>query len=73
MPPASGLQIVTELARVGQVVQGGQTVPTMQVVQAEGIPHFPQTGYTLSLWFNLSSLMADWIMEGGRRGAGLRA
>ena len=73
VPPASGLQIVTELARVGQAVQGGQAVPTMQVVQAEGIPHFPQTGYTLSLWFNLSSLMADWIMEGGRRGAGLRA
>lgn len=70
VPPASGLQIVTEMARVVQAGQAGQAGQTVHVVQTEGIPRFPQTGYTLSLWFNLSSLMADWIMEGGTRDVG---
>ena len=56
VPPQSGLQIVSEGA--------APTLPSGKSV--DGILRFPSSGYTLSLWFNLTSLMADWIMEGRR-------
>lgn len=53
VPPSSGLEITSTMS-----------FATQKNVRVEGIHRFPAGGYTLSLWFNLASLYADWIMEG---------
>ena len=55
VPPSSGIKLVSTLP------------PTVgRTAQIDGIVRFPGGGYTIALWFNLSSLLADWIMPGGR-------
>ena len=50
IPPASGIRLMSQV--------NGNKIP--------GIPRFPAGGYALSMWFNVRSLAADWIMKGGR-------
>ena len=54
VPPSSGIQITSSIQYPNQ--------PKSTLV--EGIHRFPGNGYTLSLWFNVASFYADWIMEG---------
>ena len=49
IPPASGIRLVSQM--------NGNNIP--------GIPRLPVGGYALSMWFNVRSLAADWIMKGG--------
>lgn len=48
IPPYSGIKIVSNVRDRAM----------------DGIVRFPNGGFTLSLWFNVASFSADWIMEG---------
>ena len=52
-PANSGIQLVSHVAGA----KSGKL---------EGLLHFPTGGFTLSMWFNVRSLNADWIMDGSR-------
>ena len=53
-PSESGIRLVSH-------VVGGE-----KTGKVEGIMQFPTGGFTLSMWFNVRSLNADWIMDGSK-------
>lgn len=43
---------------------GIKVVSTVRNQSMDGILRFPNVGFTISLWFNVASFLANWIMDG---------